>query len=36
VIVKTVSGHRAANRVVDILELVSASREGLALHEVSA
>lgn len=28
--------HRAANRVVDILELVSASREGLALHEVSA
>ena len=35
-IVKTASGHRAANRVVDILELVSASRDGLALHEVSA
>lgn len=35
-IAKTVSGHRAANRVVDILELVSASRDGLALHEVSA
>jgi DNA-binding IclR family transcriptional regulator len=30
------SGHRAANRVVDILELVAASREGLALREVSA
>ncbi|MBI3827692.1 MAG: IclR family transcriptional regulator [Candidatus Rokubacteria bacterium] len=29
-------GHRAANRVVDILELVAASREGLALREVSA
>jgi DNA-binding IclR family transcriptional regulator len=32
----TLTRHRAANRVVDILELVSASREGLALHEVSA
>lgn len=29
-------GHRAANRVVDILELVAANREGLALKEVSA
>jgi IclR family acetate operon transcriptional repressor len=29
-------GHRAANRVVDILELLAASREGLALREVSA
>jgi DNA-binding IclR family transcriptional regulator len=29
-------GHRAANRVVDILELVAASRDGLALREVSA
>jgi DNA-binding IclR family transcriptional regulator len=29
-------GHRAANRVVDILELVAASREGLPLREVSA
>lgn len=28
--------HRAANRVVDILELVARSREGLALREVSA
>jgi IclR family acetate operon transcriptional repressor len=28
--------HRAANRVVDILELVAGSREGLALREVSA
>ena len=28
--------HRATNRIVDILELVSTSREGLALHEVSA
>jgi IclR family acetate operon transcriptional repressor len=28
--------HRAANRVVDILELVASSREGLALREVSA
>jgi DNA-binding IclR family transcriptional regulator len=33
--VKATVGHRAANRIVDILELVSASREGLALHEVS-
>ena len=32
----TSSGHRAANRVVDILELVAASRDGLALREVSA
>jgi DNA-binding IclR family transcriptional regulator len=30
------ASHRAANRVVDILELVAASREGLALREVSA
>jgi len=30
------SGHRAANRVVDILELVAASREGLPLREISA
>lgn len=29
-------GHRAANRVVDILELLVASREGLALREISA
>jgi len=29
-------GHRAANRVVDILELVASSRDGLALREVSA
>ena len=29
-------GHRAANRVVDILELVAVSRDGLALREVSA
>jgi len=29
-------GHRAANRVVDILELVAATRDGLALREVSA
>ncbi len=28
-------GHRAANRVVDILELLAASRDGLALREVS-
>jgi IclR family acetate operon transcriptional repressor len=28
-------GHRAANRVVDILELVARSRAGLALREVS-
>lgn len=28
--------HRAANRVVDILELVAGSRDGLALREVSA
>jgi IclR family acetate operon transcriptional repressor len=30
------SGHRAANRVVDILELVAASRDGLALRQISA
>ena len=30
------ANHRAANRVVDILELVAGSREGLALREVSA
>jgi DNA-binding IclR family transcriptional regulator len=30
------STHRAANRVVDILELVARSRDGLALREVSA
>jgi DNA-binding IclR family transcriptional regulator len=29
-------GHRAANRVVDILELLAASRGGMALREVSA
>ena len=29
-------GHRAANRVVDILELVAACPDGLALREVSA
>jgi DNA-binding IclR family transcriptional regulator len=29
-------GHRAANRVVDILELLAASPEGLALRDVSA
>jgi IclR family acetate operon transcriptional repressor len=29
-------GHRAANRVVDILELLLASRDGLALREISA
>src|SRR5688572_28706791 len=34
--VHTNGGHRSANRVVDILELVAASREGLALREVSA
>ena len=32
----TSTGHRAANRVVDILELLAASRDGLALREVSA
>jgi DNA-binding IclR family transcriptional regulator len=32
---RAASGHRAANRVVDILELVAASRDGLALREVS-
>src|SRR2546422_11180408 len=32
----TGGGHRAANRVVDILELLAASRDGLALREVSA
>ena len=31
-----VPGHRTANRVVDILELLAGSREGLALREVSA
>ena len=30
------AGHRAANRVVDILELVAASPDGLALRDVSA
>jgi IclR family acetate operon transcriptional repressor len=30
------AGHRAANRVVDILELLAASRDGLALRDVSA
>jgi DNA-binding IclR family transcriptional regulator len=34
--VRTDGGHRAANRVVDILELVAASRDGLPLREVSA
>src|SRR4030095_7351745 len=29
-------GHRAANRLVDILELLAASRDGLALRAVSA
>ena len=29
-------GHRAANRIVDILESVAASRDGLALRELSA
>jgi IclR family transcriptional regulator, acetate operon repressor len=29
-------GHRAANRVVDILELLVPSRDGLALREISA
>ncbi len=33
---QTAVGHRAANRVVDILELLAASRDGLALREVSA
>lgn len=33
---RATSGHRAANRVVDILELVAASRDGLPLREVSA
>ena len=32
----TDGGHRAANRVVDILELLAISRDGLALREVSA
>ncbi len=32
----TDGGHRAANRVVDILELLAVSRDGLALREVSA
>src|SRR3989454_7373354 len=31
----TDGGHRAANRLVDILELLAASRDGLALREVS-
>src|SRR5207244_7917964 len=30
------AGHRATNRVVDILELVAASADGLALRDVSA
>jgi DNA-binding IclR family transcriptional regulator len=30
------AGHRAANRVVDILELLAASGDGLALRDVSA
>src|SRR5829696_3730005 len=30
------AGHRAANRVVDILELLAKSPEGLALRDVSA
>jgi IclR family acetate operon transcriptional repressor len=30
------AGHRAANRVVDILELLAASPDGLALRDVSA
>src|SRR2546423_3686099 len=29
-------GHRTANRLMDILELLAASRDGLALREVSA
>lgn len=33
---RTDGGHRAANRVVDILELMARSAEGLALHDVSA
>jgi DNA-binding IclR family transcriptional regulator len=33
---RAASGHRAANRVVDILELVAASRRDLALREISA
>ncbi len=33
---ETRAGHRAAHRVVDILELLAASREGLALREVTA
>ena len=32
----TALGHRAANRVVDILELVAASADGLTLRDVSA
>lgn len=32
----TASGHRAANRVVDILELLASSPDGLALRDVSA
>jgi IclR family transcriptional regulator, acetate operon repressor len=34
--VRSDGGHRAANRVVDILELLARSRDGLALREVSA
>ena len=34
--VHTNGGHRSANRVVDILELLAGSRDGLALREVSA
>lgn len=30
------ASHRSANRVVDILELLAASRDGLALREISA
>lgn len=33
---ETRDGHRAAHRVVDILELLAASRQGLALRDVSA
>ena len=35
-VASTSIGHRAANRVVDILELLAASRGGMALREVSA
>lgn len=33
---QTDGGHRAANRVADILELVAARRDGVALREISA